>query len=547
MTDRVLVIGLDGATWLALDPLMRAGRMPALAALVERGFRSSLESTVPPVTAPAWSSFITGQNPGRHGVYQFYEIDPWSERSLGRGADTFMAEPGVVVNGAALGGPKLWEVAGDGGKRCATINLPMTYPPSEINGLMVTDMLTPPGSRRFTWPPELADELDDYEIDLTPREKDFSSTDDAFLARAEAVLDKRGRAVVTLFARERWDLFVAVFTESDRIQHRYWQHLDPAARAPRDAAEAAVRERVLALYERLDGYVARLVEAAGDDYRIVLVSDHGFGNAAFRRVNMPALAAAIGLGGAPSATSRLAKYGITKKRLSKYLGALVPEARLRNAERLARDRALRDVKGKLVKLHDYIGGVWIHRASRGGPVADEEVPAFRAKLVERLLAVVNDQTGSPFVTRAVGREELYAGERLESAPDVVFFLDDRYGLDPSPRDASLVYRWEPPTTGTHRSDGIFLIAGDGVVAREPTIPLGIEDCAPTILHLLGLPVPAAMDGRVVEEALAPGLLAARPVVRSEAEFATAAERGAWDSDEEQDEIMERLRGIGYVE
>jgi predicted AlkP superfamily phosphohydrolase/phosphomutase len=547
MKDRVLVIGLDGATWVALDPLMASGRMPALAALVAKGFRAPLESTVPPVTAPAWSSFITGQNPGRHGIYQFYEIDPWSERALGRGADTFMAEPGVVVNGTALGGPKLWEVAGAVGLRCATINLPMTYPPSEINGLMVTDMLTPPGSRRFTWPAELADELTDYEIDLTPREKSFTSTDDDFLDRAEAVLDKRGRAVLDLFGREAWDLFVAVFTESDRIQHRYWQHLDPRSPAPSDPAERRVRDRVLALYERLDGYIARLVEAAGDRYRIAVVSDHGFGHAAFRRVNMQKLAEAIGLGSAPSATSQLARFGITKKRLYKYLGGLVPEGRLRNAERMARDRALRDVKGKLVKLHDYIGGVWIHRASRGGPVPDDEVPALRDRLVERLLTVVNEGTGSPFVTRAVAREAIYEGDRIASAPDVVFFLDDRYGLDPTPREPSLVYRWEPPNTGTHRADGVVLLCGPGLAPAAPEAPPRIEDVAPTILHLLGLPVPSAMDGRVLVEAFTPDLRASRPVAVSDDAYRPAAERGEWDSDEEQDEIMERLRGIGYVE
>lgn len=547
MTDRVLVIGLDGATWLALEPLMKAGRMPALEALAARGFRAPLESTVPPVTAPAWSSFITGQNPGRHGIYQFYEIDPWSERALGRGAETFLAEPGVVVNGKALGGPKLWEVAGAAGKRCVSINLPMTYPPSEINGLMVTDMLTPPGSRRFTWPESLADELTDYEIDLTPREKDFTSTDDAFLTRAEEVLDKRGRAVLDLFSREPWDLFVAVFTETDRIQHRYWPYLDPRLPAPAGAEQERVRDRVVALYERLDGYLARLVEAAGDRYRIVLVSDHGFGSAAFRRVNMQALAAEIGLGGAPSATSRLAKLGITKKRLYKYLGALVPEGRLRNAERLARDRALRSVKGKLVKLHDYIGGVWIHRASRGGPVPDDEVPALRAELIERLLGAVNKSTGSRFVTRAVAREEIYSGDRLSAAPDVVFFLDDRYGLDPTPREPSLVYRWEPPNSGTHRSDGIFLIAGSDVAPGEPATPLRIEDAAPTILYALGLAVPSAMDGRVIAEAFSETFRDARPIEIAKGEFAAAADRGAWDSDEEQDEIMERLRGIGYVE
>jgi predicted AlkP superfamily phosphohydrolase/phosphomutase len=311
MADRVLVIGLDGATWRSLDPLVESGAMPSLARLRRRGFVAPLESTVPPVTAPAWSSFITGQNPGRHGVYQFYEIDPWSERALGRGTPTFLAEPGVIVNGKALGGPKLWEVASSAGKRCATINLPMTYPPSPINGLMVTDMLTPPGSRNFTYPPELADELTDYEIDLTPREKDFSSSDEAFLARAEAVLEKRGRAVTNLFEREPWDLFVAIFTETDRLQHRYWQYLDPEPPPGTSRELADIRMRVVGLYTQLDAYLGRLLDAAADEYRIVVVSDHGFGHAATRRVNMQALAAALGLGGGAPASNRLARFGIT--------------------------------------------------------------------------------------------------------------------------------------------------------------------------------------------------------------------------------------------
>ncbi len=546
MTDRVLVIGLDGATWSALDPLMAEGRMPALASLVERGFRTPLESTVPPVTAPAWSSFITGQNPGRHGIYQFYEIDPWSERALGRGAETFMAEPGVVVNGRALGGPKLWEVAGAAGRRCATINLPMTYPPSPINGLMVTDMLTPPGSRNFTTPPELADELTDYEIDLTPREKDFSSTDDAFLARAEEVLDKRGRAVLKLFEREEWDLFVAIFTETDRLQHRYWQYLDPALAWSHGHEKEPVRRRVVALYERLDGYLAKLVEAAGDRYRIVVVSDHGFGPAARRRVNMQVLAGAVGLGGAPPASSRLAKLGITKKRIYKYAGWLVPEGRLRNAERAARDRALRDVKGKLVKLHDYIGGVWIHPESRGGPVPDADVPKLRAEIAKRLLATVDQRAGISFVTRAVPREEIFTGDRVASAPDIIFFVDDQYGLDTAPREPALVYEFEPPNTGTHRADGILLLAGPGLAPGAPAEPLRMEDVAPTILHLLGLAVPNAMDGRVISEALTPELRDARPIATSDGTYASGG-RGAWDSEDDEDEIMERLRGIGYVE
>ena len=371
----------------------------------------------------------------------------------------------------------------------------------------------------------------------------MSSADrDYFLARAEAVLDKRGRALVRLFGREAWDLFVAVFTETDRLQHRYWDVLDPRLAGGIAPERLRVRDRVIALYERLDGYVAELVALAGDGCRIVLVSDHGFGPAAFRRINMQRLAGEIGLGGAMTATSALGRFGITKRRVYKYAGWLVPEGRLRNAERLARDRALRDVKGKLVKLHDYIGGVWIHRASRGGPLPDGDVAAFRDRIVERLLAIEHEGTGTRLVTRAVAREELFEGERVAAAPDVVFFVDDRYGLDPTPREPALVYRAEPPNTGTHRSDGIFLIAGPDVVPGVPLRPLRIEDAAPTILHLLGLPVPAAMDGRVIAEALATD----RPVTISYETYG-AGGVGRWDSEDEEEEIMERLRGIGYVE
>jgi hypothetical protein len=307
------------------------------------------------------------------------------------------------------------------------------------------------------------------------------------------------------------------------------------------------KERVARFYERLDGYLGSLVDAAGNDCWIVLASDHGFGPAASRRVNMHALAGALGLGGGPTASSRLRRFGITKRRIYKYLGALVPERRLRQVERAARDRQLSGINGKLVKLHDYIGGVWIHSRSRGGPVADSAVPEFRNHLITGLMSVIDQGVGAPFVTEAVPREAVFRGGRVANAPDVVFFLDTRYGLDANPQEDRLIYNWTPPNTGTHREDGILLVAGPhasrGSLATVPRI----EDVAPTILHLLGLPVPSAMDGRVLTEALAPEYVRTRPLRTSETEFAAGDEVGAWDSESEQEEIMERLRGIGYVE
>jgi predicted AlkP superfamily phosphohydrolase/phosphomutase len=180
-------------------------------------------------------------------------------------------------------------------------------------------------------------------------------------------------------------------------------------------------------------------------------------------------------------------------------------------------------------------------------VPDDEVPKFRDSIIERLRSLINQGTGTPIVSGALPREMVFTGERVSSAPDVIFFLDDRYGLDPTPHEQALIYKWDPPNSGTHRSDGIFLVAGDGVSKGDPATPLRIEDCAPTILHLLGLPVPGAMDGRVIVEAFGAEFLASRPVQISGGKYTASTGAGAWDSDDDQAEIMERLRGIGYVE
>ena len=127
---RVLVVGLDGGTWNVLDPLMEKGLMPNLRALVSGGVKGLLESTMPPITPVAWSTFQTGANPGKHGIFDFsVTIDH--------------GQHWKIANSTSIRVKTLWQYLGEGGKRIGVINVPMTFPPTPFHGYLVTGLFTP--------------------------------------------------------------------------------------------------------------------------------------------------------------------------------------------------------------------------------------------------------------------------------------------------------------------------------------------------------------------------------------------------------------------
>src|ERR1051325_3108768 len=147
MRNKLFVIGLDGASFNVLDPLIARGYLPNLAKLIEGGARASLETTFPPITAVAWSSFMTGKNPGKHGIFEFVMREQGSSRQL-------------AVNASLRQGRAIWDILSAAGQRVIVHNFPCTYPPRPLNGLLIADFMTPRGRRDFTYPPALLDELE---------------------------------------------------------------------------------------------------------------------------------------------------------------------------------------------------------------------------------------------------------------------------------------------------------------------------------------------------------------------------------------------------
>ena len=276
MSAKALVIGLDGATFDVINPLLDAGRLPNLARLKSEGVAVPLQSTYPAISAPAWTSCRTGVNPGKHGVFDFWKV---------------IAYEWVFITSADLQVPAVEHILSRQGRRVCIINVPITYPPQPVNGIVITGLPTPGPESRYIYPAELRAELSDrigeFPVDGLPNPGNLTPAAifDNYCERHR----RRRDAVRYLLGRERWDYCMAVFTFSDKIQHGFWRARErwlqgnADGRHPADVchpADELVRRFGPAIdqcYDLMDETVGMLLAEAGDEATVLVVSDHGFG------------------------------------------------------------------------------------------------------------------------------------------------------------------------------------------------------------------------------------------------------------------------------
>jgi predicted AlkP superfamily phosphohydrolase/phosphomutase len=528
--EKILIVGLDGATWRVLGSRARAGRLPNLAALMDRGAWGPLRSTVPALTLPAWSSFMTGKNPGAHGIFSFRRLLP----------DRY--ESGGLASAADLRSATLWDIAGRAGKRVGAISVPPSYPIRPVNGFVVGCMLTPPGER-FTDPPELAAELPDFQTDLkAPRGLKRDAPD--YLARALPYLDglvaqTRQRADACLrLMRRPWDLLCVVFYAPDRVQHCFW----PAVEG--EPEDGRVRDGVERVYEALDEALGRLV-AAAPEATVILVSDHGFAPKPERAVHVNCWLAAQGL-------LRERSFWRARRRVMRKL---VPRARRARYDTVDHMVDMAKSRAWAQTLEPGTAGIWVNVAGRyplGCVGEGAEYEAVRSRIAEGLGAL-RDEHGRRVFRGIHRREELYHGPFVGEAPDLLAVCEEHSGViyESVRRDLRAGAVFGPfdelGFTGAHHPEGIYLFAGPAIAAAGAHREYPIESIAPTSLHLLGLPVPRAMDGPVCTSLLRAEFLRARPVRFSDDDGVAPPPVAGWKSADDEALVADRLRALGYVE
>lgn len=538
VADRLFIIGLDGATFDVLNPMMDRGLMPRLKAFLAEGTSGVLWSTKPPITPAAWTTFMTGKSPGTHGIIDFERYDVGTNR-LTLNSTTCLQRVRTI-----------WQILGEKRFRVGCVSIPMTYPPTPVNGFMISGFGTPNRDSEFTYPPELKEEVlrvcPDYGFGSRWRRRAFGG--DALFARnLDAVIRSfdHGYALAKHCGDHYgWDVLMVVLKLVDNLQHKTWKYIDPrwAPRHPRRA------EMVARCYAELDRAVGQMMDYAESHGAAVFVmSDHGHGS----------------LEGKVQANLLLRQWGyLTQKATAQSAsGTRRILRRLTGRKRgkfstgrfgIEKDLAVDLARTKACVMHAGMSGfLYINLAGRQdtGIVPPHQYEAIRDELTRRFLeATDRDRAGRTIrLFREVHKpEELYGCKRQgrEWLPDLLLVPHESLAVVRRIRSSRPV-RWlsDQRIEGTHREDGIFAVRGPGI-ARGRTVEANIADSTPTVLAMLGLRVPDDMEGRVMERVF-------DPPIRVEYEPAAPVGAGAGGeevySDEELAKVTERLIDLGYLQ
>ncbi len=511
MPRRVLVLALDGATFDVIRPLAAEGRLPHLARWMVEGEARPLRSTVPPMTFPAWSSFLTGLGPGRHGIFDF------TRKVEGRWRIRF-------VHAGERAGASVLARASAAGRRVLCLGMPATWPPEPVRGLLVSGFDAPVSAgtdERSASDPALyrriAARVGPW---MRPGLRE-SAEEAAFHERALPVLlervdRKRDFALEALRVLEaeggRPDLAVVVFSETDTVAHHYWRDHDAASPRHDPAATPERRGAIAAVYERVDAACGEIRRAFGEDAVCAVVSDHGAGGADARVVHLNRFLEEHGFLARRRRTSTADR---SARRLRDAALRLLPPAAAQALFRRLRAGAARIESAARFGGFDWrrtaavseeantLPGIWINLRGREatGIVAPADYERLRDELIDALGSWRTPE-GEPVVARARRREEVYEGPFVGRAPDLVLDLGTPGGyslsLVPTPWEAGgpalrtlsgpeLAGGRGRGMNGTHRPEGIWIAAGLPPSGLPPDAAASIVDAAPTLLDALGVP------------------------------------------------------------
>ncbi len=543
---KLLIIGLDGATFDLIKPWAAQGKLPTLAKLMQTGVTGNLESTLPPVTSPAWPTFMTGKNPGKHGVFDF--IRPR--------AGSF-----DMVNASQIKSKLLWEILSEAGYSVGVLNVPITYPPRKVNGYMIPGLLSP-DQGKTVYP---ADLLKPYEAELgkyrlTPNVQYKAGNEDEFIADLHDLIDTQLRYVLRLMHDHPTDVVMLHFLATDNGSHALWRFMDQSHPRHEPALFAKYGDALQKVYQHLDEAVAKVQTAAGAELKAtVVMSDHGFGPL-HRTINLNILFLEKGL-------MHLKRNFSTQLRWWAFRNGLTPAAvykllsklGLQNITAKVSRKARNEVVGKFLSFEDvdwsqtiaysmgHVGQIYLNVQGREphGIITPDRYAAARQQVIDALNTITDPATGKSMVDRIIPREEAAHGPYADQGADLHLILDG-YKTIAFPLFATEGRVLTPQIrgdSGCHRLHGIFIGQGEAFEQGTSINGARIIDLAPTILHILGQPVPEDMDGRVLTDALSIELRGKS----AEVSAATTTSQAQVDlTADEQAEVEERLRALGYL-
>ena len=498
MNAKVFVIGLDGATFELIKPWIEEGALPTLKTLIDKGVHGNLTSTIPFITCPAWTSFKTGMNPGKTGVFDFFARVPNSYKTRPR----FQS----------LQGKSIWDILSKKNMTVGIINVPTTYPPHRVQGFMVTGMLTPSQKKEFTYPKNLRKDLDrvtgGYLINIDRLEY---LNEDQFLEDLYKLTEKRIKAVKYVLEKYSPDFFMVVFVGTDRIQHFFWKYLDETHPLYDEGRAQKYRNEVKNYWIKIDSAIKDIVDTIDEHTYVIIMSDHGFGS---QKKNFY-INDWLEKKGFLTSKEEVTVRGFTResvKNVLRKLGVLkyvktLPISKGRKLLPTGRYPTFEEVIPKIdwsntkaYSCQHSFDHIYLNVKGRDphGSITEEVYESVRNDLIDEL-KIFGEETALP--VKVYKREEIYTGAHVSSAPDIIFLLKEGECLTVKKVGHSSVVEdgsFKEMHTGSHRPHGILITYGPHIKKGVTVDNAEIIDIVPTILHIYGIPIPQEMDGTVLK-------------------------------------------------
>lgn len=459
---RVLVIGLDCAPPELVFDQWR-DELPNFKRVMDDGVWGKLESCIPAITVPAWSSMMSSKDPGTLGFYGFRN----------RGDHTY--EKNILANSNSVKTDRVWDILSRAGKKVITVGVPQTYPPKPVNGIQVGCFLSPATNnpqRPYTYPVSAMKEIEatvgEYLVDVP----NFRTDDKAYLLRQiYTMTEKRFKLVKKWIAEKDWDFFMFVEMGTDRIHHGLWKYHDPTHH--KYEVNPAFNNSIHDYYRYIDGEIGQILDLVDDDTTVFIVSDHG----------------AKKMDGGICVNEWLIREG--------YLTLKSQPTTLTSIDKCEIDWSRTKVWGD----GGYYARIFLNIEGREpqGIVKPDEVEALRDELKAKFEALV-DPEGENIGTAVFKPQEIYQ-ECNGVPPDLVVYFGDLFWRSVGTVGHGSIYTFENdtgPDDCNHAQYGIVIrhdpTVHEGEGGRELT-GLQLMDMAPTILEQLGVPVPSDMQGR----------------------------------------------------
>lgn len=458
-SPRLLVIGLDcAAPELVFDRWK--SDLPNLRRLAERGLWGELQSSIPAITVPAWSSMLTGKDPGELGIYGF------------RNRADHGYEKQVIATSRYVREPRVWDMLSEAGKQSVVVGVPQTYPVNPLNGYMISDMLTPGTHSEFAYPPSLKDEVleivPDYDFDVPQFRTDDK---DRLVKQIWDMTEKRFKVVDHLLKEKPWDFFMFVEIGVDRIQHGFWSFHDPSHM--RYVAGNPYERTIHDYYMRIDQKIGEWIDHLDGETAVLVVSDHG----------------AKRMDGGICLNEWLWREGLLVFEEPPPAGELVP------LEKTQVDWSRTRAWGS----GGYYGRVFLNVQGREpqGVIPQSDYEAFRRDLAEKLRGI-KDPGGNDLGTRVFLPQELYR-EVNGVAPDLITYFGDLFWRSVGTLGHGAIHTFQNdtgPDECNHAQNGMFILYHPSLQEGGSQVKNAqLMDVTPTVLEMFGLPIPAKVQGQ----------------------------------------------------